>query len=338
MNDTAAIGYFNVKQRIFTRAQDLEHEYDLVLAVASWEERSSYIFGNILPLQNKNIKILLFSSSHANIMQKKNKTLDQFHSFLESEFEIIELNNSLNFTCNIEILKNVLKEAVIKGRLKVLMDASCMPKRYLLWLMGIGFSEGLFSCFDVLYSEGDYQSLETKTGHWNLTEIGMVSEGAWATAQVPYLEGGGYVAKNKGLYIGMGAEIGPSVPLIEEISPSRIKIYRIKKSAERISKNILDEQSRFLNMIIEGKEELILEHELNDVISVAEDILKSKDPHIIGLTIGSKLQAVAFGLAALARDNIEVLCRKPHAYTYSNVSPTGTVYRTTITDRFLLPG
>jgi hypothetical protein len=187
------------------------------LAGLSWEQRSSTALGSVKNLAGR-IHLLKFSSRTKEIEKKKAEALKQFRK-LARGCRVIKLASSTSFQQNAEALERLVADAYVKSRrpLRVLVDITCIPKSYTLFLLGLGFSRHYFSRLDCLYAEGIYSPNDLRddgliSDHAN---SGIFSDGDWEALQIPYLEAERAIPTSRDLIVSMGGEIGLSLPFIE---------------------------------------------------------------------------------------------------------------------------
>lgn len=334
MSESKPIGFVQVRQEEYDGVPQIIGPYDLVLTVASWETRSTAT-ADILAKIGGNVHVVNFAPATASVSEKKKSVLASMRSSIGDLLVVCEMGPSLEFEANIKILQKLIGDALAKKglALRVLLDMTCMPKRYLLFLLGLGFRGGQFSQFDLLYAEGKYE-VHDDPAAGKTTRRGLVSEGEWSSVQVPYLEAKEYAPSKRDLCVSVGAEITVALPLIERVDPDRIRLVRIAESEKRVPKAVLGKETKSIESLLAYRGSSQIEYVASDVMGVAQDILAYANNITTCLAIGSKPHAIAFGLAALADDRIEVVCRAPRAYSFGDVLPTGKFYWYSIQDRF----
>lgn len=243
MTNSSPIGFLQVQQIELAATQQLGHVYDLIFSVASWESRCTSS-AEMLASAGGDIHILCFQSQSSAVMQKKSDAITHIKKTIGSRLRVVDLNSSLDFDANIREIQKLIAEAQTKKGypLRVLIDMSCLPKRYLLFLLGLGFRGGRFSALHLIYAEGIYE-LSNEASFNKTTRRGLISEGDWSSVQVPYLESREYAPSKRDLCIGVGAEISVAVPLIERIDPDRMRLVRITDSQLRVPEEVLSRES-----------------------------------------------------------------------------------------------
>ncbi|ABE41170.1 hypothetical protein RPD_3951 [Rhodopseudomonas palustris BisB5] len=249
--------------------------------------------------------------------------------------EVLRLNRSTDFEANSERLQTLLRDRFVRcGRpLRVLIDITCMPKSYIGFLCGLGFSNDYVCRIDCLYSEGVYA----------LSGVGdsggprsIISEGEWTSLQIPYLEASNIFSSERDLIVTLGGEIGYSLPFIERYEPSRLSIIFIKDGID-VPSLAGSELAAYRDLTSDPRLDRA-DIRIDDIVGVLAHVhaFCAADParSVVGLAIGSKAQSLALALAALDLENLEVVCRVPSAYSSKDVSPTGRLFLYEVEDRF----
>lgn len=335
MTDPKPIGLLQVSQSQFSD-EGFAHRgnYDLAIAVASWEARCSAT-AKMISSAGAPVHVIEFASQSEAVSQKKEVAVSLWREAAGDKFRHFPLESSLNFEKNKGELTSFFERLFREQSrpLRVLMDISCLPKRYLLYVLGLGFKGGMFGALDILYSEGKYEVSDPSKTPPSVRR-GLVSEGEWSSVQVPYLESCNYVPSQRDLCLGIGAEISVAMPLVERIDPKRMRLFEISDSSLRVPTTILNIEAKAIDVLMTFPSASRISFAPNDALGVASDVLRFTERSTTCLAIGSKPHAVGFALASLADERIEVVCRAPRAYTFGEVHPTGTFYRYVIEDRF----
>lgn len=179
MSDPLAVGFLSVSQKIGLKSVELTNTYDLVLAALSWERRAAT---GLMATSGLNGRLILlkFASSSPETEAAKVAALLQFRTKYPAE--PLDLDISTEFAKNANRIESFIQDVAVKaGRpLKIFLDFTCVPKSYLLFLLGLGFSRNYVSRLDCVYAEGAY-SLADLSGEPAGGEKarGIISEGEW---------------------------------------------------------------------------------------------------------------------------------------------------------------
>ena len=124
---------------------------------------------------------------------------------LDPHLVVKELDSSTEAEKNFASIKAWLQDLYAKAQrpLSVLIDITCIPKTYVLYIIGLGFSDELIARVDCLYTPGKYDLVSGNTGVApSLTgPRSLLSEGEWLSRQIPYLEASEYIANDADLLV-----------------------------------------------------------------------------------------------------------------------------------------
>ncbi len=333
---TASLGPLAVSQSELL-STSLRERYDLCVAISSWESRATKAF-SVLPEREAIWEVWTFATNDPDRASAKTRCFDQLVKLRQEGVSAVQLAGSLEYETNFGLLhQHVAAHSLARGgALRLLFDMTCMPKKYILFLLGMAFKNEYVKSVDFVYSEGAYRStrsadIEGVRG-WN------PSEGEWSSVQVPYFEANDFMPDARGLIVSLGAEISASIPLIERYEPARISLLSVKDQPERIDTSLIEVERlsiRELESLPFTTSESFL---LEDLLSVAEACRafcrERPDMTVTGLAIGAKPHALALGFSALSVPNLEIVCRLPSKYISGDVVPTGKVYIYSAEDRF----
>lgn len=338
--NSAAIGSLTVRQSDLTDAWQPPRKYDLVLSTLSWEERRSTGL-RIASGKLEELTVLRFAPKTAELARIKAEHLAEIEGLFR-KVNVIDLEASVEVRANSQKLEEWLRDEYVKtGRpLRLLIDISCMPKSYLLFLMGLGFTRDFVSCLDCIYVGGHYD-LTTDAQSAEGPVAGpraLVSEGEWRSYLVPYLTAREYLPGSRDLVVAMGGELSLSLPFIERVEPRRLELIFIKETAPSGRRRMLNSERSALEELMGEPNSHRIDCRLGDIIGVAVKAVAfaraSQSSGVSAMAIGAKSHALALGLAALSESNVEVVCRTPTSYRISSVFPSGKMYFYEIEDRF----
>lgn len=337
MTNRCVSGTLSVSQNVNLRTIELVRGYDFAIATVSWERRATAAFLATTGLP-KTATLLRFASTDEYLNQRKDEAQETLASLFESA-EFLNLKSSVLFAENAQELESFLKdktEAV--GRpLRVLIDITCIPKSYLLFLVGMGFSRDYFCRVDCAYAEGNYD-LQASAPDTAGANVGIISEGEWSALQIPYLGAESAFPGYRDLIVAMGGEVGLSVPFIERYEPSRLGLVLISESLVQTPEKLPPAEASALAQILEEGNVERMDIPLSDAVGmighVARFCRNTKSEAVSGIALGSKPHALALGVEALNSDNLEIICRVPKRYRPLDVAPAGPLALYEIEDRF----
>ncbi len=249
-------------------------------------------------------------------------------------FPRFDFARSFSYSDNVRRLDDFLTARTLEKRrpLRVLCDITCIPKSYLLVILGMGFKKGYFARFDCIYSEGDYTGVgePAHTSKIVGTEIGPISEGKWDSLPVPFFEATSPIPGSRDLLVTLGGEVGLTVPFIEKYEPNRLGLIIIQHAAVGQADSLGD----LLNEALLIQQKIGIFDALKVAQEAAEFCRQSGADVVTALAVGSKPHALGLGIAALNEPKMEIICRIPKRYTMRDIPANGTMVFCEIEDRF----
>lgn len=330
-------GTLTIKQHTDLRQIDLVHEYDMAVAAISWEQRATAAFRSTKTLP-KNATFIRFASSDPTLNRLKNNAEDVL-SGLFQKIDQLKLTQSTNFYENAQQIETYFRDKFESvGRpLRILLDITCMPKSYLLFLIGMGFSRDFFCRVDCTYAEG-YYDLQAPTPDPVSGTVGLISEGEWGALQIPYLVADSAIPAHRDLIVAMGGEISLSIPFVERYEPRRLGLVLIGESLAQAPERLPASEGAALGRLLEEGNVDRADIPLADVVGMINHVTEfcetTTSETVSGIAIGSKPHALALGVAALNNENLEIICRVPKRYRPLDVAPAGPLSFYQIEDRF----
>ncbi|MER8638798.1 hypothetical protein [Mesorhizobium sp. M1365] len=339
----AAIGSLTVRQQDLTVDWRPPRKYDLLIAALSWETRATAALATLsgdLP----RLSLIKFKSWNDAIEDRKLAMLAEIRKFATIA-ETVSLAPSTDSQENFSTLEAWIREkyVAVKRPLRILIDITCIPKSYLLFLIGLGFTRDYFACFDCIYAGGKYDlNQEASSLEGSKPAIGgprsLISLGDWRSTLIPYLTAGQYLPGTIDLIVAMGGELGLSLPFIERVEPGRLKLIFIEETAPNDNLPMLASERSALNDLMSAPNVTRTDHGLCDVIGVAQEAVAfcRSGPSVgtTGMALGSKPHAIALAVAALAETKMGVLTRVPVSYKTVDVEPSGRMLFVQVEDRF----
>ena len=334
MTPDAAIGTLQVSQRILAPSDTLNSSYDMAITTVSWEKRA-ITAGQLLNTANAEVVILHFESDRADIKAKKELGLVEMQSLFAPNNKIVNLPSSRDFESSIRVLERLIAEiyGILRRPLKLLIDMTCLPKRYILFLLALGINREFVSRFDFLYSEGNYESPALEIENTNIKN-GIISEGDWNTIRIPYFEGVEFIPRIRDLFISAGAEFIAARSYIEFFDPNQLALYIVSNNEKLMSRVGLRHEQRALEELKRLPATQTSAFDVADIVGLAKAILGQRKNPTTCLSIGPKPHALSVGIAGIADRQIEVLCRIPTNYSAISVEPTGRIFHYRVEDRF----
>lgn len=340
MTDEMAVGDFVFRQRTLKEREELKHSYDVVIAGLSWESRGPTALSRLRTIGNS-LTLFKFKSRSDESETAKVAQHTVFQG-LAQQVDVIKLDPSTETEKNFRAIKAWIQDLYASAQrpLSILIDITCIPKTYVLYLIGLGFSEELVARIDCLYTPGKYDliSADTATPLVPTGPRSLLSEGEWHSRQIPYLEASEYIANDADLLVTLGGELGLSLPFIERFEPRRLGLICIEETSPSRNSPMLESERMAYEELLREPNALQEDIKLCDAIGVARHTLSFVEAsHARGVTmmaIGSKPHAIGIALAALSDPKVEVVCRTPTSYRAFDVLPSGDSMLFEIEDRF----
>lgn len=340
MAEEFAVGDFVVRQRKLKQDEVLSRSYDLAVAGLSWEARGPAALGTLKELDAP-LTLFKFMSRSEDVEAAKTTQLAAFR-MIRADLNVKELEASTAAERNFTAIKAWLQDLYAKaGRpLSILLDMTCIPKTYVLYLIGLGFSDELIARLDCLYTPGKYDLVSGDAGT-PLVLTGpraLLSEGEWRSRQVPYLEASDYIANDADLLVTLGGELGLSLPFIERFEPRRLGLICIEETSPSRDAPMLGSERMAYEELLREPNAMQADIKLCDAVGVARHAVSFMESSVARgttmMAIGSKPHAIGIALAALANPKAEVVCRTPSSYRPVDVQPSSDPMLYEIEDRF----
>lgn len=333
---SVSMGPLTVRQAPLSVA-GLRHSYDLCIGVSSWESRAVTAFEQ-LPAFDAAWEVWAFSSNDSERASAKAACFERLKTLREESVGFLQLFGSLQYEKNFHLIqRHIATRRAEKGEpLSILLDMTCMPKKYILFILGMAYRNEYVRAIDFVYAEGAYKNSNAVDPQGLMSWSS--SEGEWSSVQVPYLEAENFIPDARGLIVALGAEISASIPFIERYEPGWISLISVEDDPARINTSAIDKERRLLRELESLPITMSQVFALEDLLKVAEncrDLCREhRDMAVTGLAIGAKPHALGLGVAALSVPNFEIVCRLPSHYLSGDVAPTGQVYVYSTEDRF----
>lgn len=312
--------------------------HDAVLVAASWETRATAAASKIQVLGTP-ATVLRFESSDGEIDKIKDAQVEYFRQRLNVS-GVIPLKKSLEIKGNCAKLQAWVEDEYRRlGRpLKLLVDISCLPKSYVMFLIGMGFYLDAITRLDILYTPGTYDIYGSTESDGLGGPRSLVSVGDWTSHQIPYLNSRNYMRGKRSVYVALGGEIALALPFIERLEPDRLRVAFIADTAPSSPEQYIQSERAAYDELIQAPNYSAALFSLKQGVELAADLISfAREDGCDGVTalaIGCKTHAAGMALASLAEAKIEVVTRIPASYKMSDVKPTGPTYLIEVIDRF----
>lgn len=234
---------------------------------------------------------------------------------------------------DVESWRNSLAEFVAGTRialgrpLDIVVDVSCLPKYYMLTLMGYCMSSGSVRSMRLLYAEGRYAPSD---GNTSLAPDHAFTEGAWRSLPVPYLEGRLSPDKKVEVVASIGFETFQARKLIRVYEAERHRLVTPYPGFSPEYGDQSEKEAKALATNLDLDEREVLRCPAGDAAAAADIVVDLLDRcgrfKEVGLCLGTKPHAIGFGVAALIRPDFTLVCRMPDRYVETETPATGVMW------------
>jgi hypothetical protein len=208
--------------------------------------------------------------------------------------------------------------------LDVVVDVSCLPKYYMLTLLGFCLSSGSVRSLKFFYAEGRYAPSD---GNASLAPQHAFTDGSWRSLQVPFLEGRWSPDKKVEILASIGFETFQARKLIRLYEAERHTLITPYPGFSAEYGEQSEREAKSLANNLDLQEQEILRCPAGDAAAVALQVVELLDRggryKEVGLCMGTKPHALGLGLAALVRPDFTLVCRMPDRYVETETPPTG---------------
>ncbi len=287
------------------------------------------------------VTLLRFASSDPKIGEENEANLAKIQARSEI-FEIVELQTSTSLQENYKAIKALLRDRSSNAArpLRALVDISCIPKAYVMFLVGAGFSRDYLAVMDCVYVAGTYdhtdaEATKSTSATGNRT---LVSAGDWRPELIPYLKAAELMPASNDLLVTLGGELGMARSFMDRLEPDRTMLIFIAEDAPGPERDMVpSERIAFKNLVSDTQSQT---HELSlgDVIGVADQAISfvraSSCGGVSGMALGARSHALTLAIASLSESRLEVVARVPTSYKGLDVRPSGPTHLFELSDRF----
>jgi hypothetical protein len=340
----STIGYIDVVQHRSTSAQLKPVHFDLLICMASWEQRCREVT-NWIGLTSERVVVLCFDGSNYqdNDKQANLLALKAFGDKISDDCQILDLPQSLSMIDAFGSIEETLHSIAGKlGRpLRICVDISSMPRSLITFVALASFVRK--HCFEVTIYFAvsahrivvDQINIETKDAK------APFAEGKWKTIAIPYGEGRLATSRDNAIFVSLGLDTFQIFDFVEEVDPS-VAYFFIPQRGDNSAidsaamKRFELFEERFENAFKIGKfhKQVVSSLDIN-WFSEFGKVGELKDGLARGnlmCPFGPKVHAVGMALVALKDESVSLVGRIPNSYLHYPVDPTGEVYLAVLTD------
>lgn len=319
----------------------LPEHADLGFFAASWDRRSVCITSADQLRLEHSVLVALPDSDPYGRQRENSLELECFAKTCSSTTERYEISNRdlepswSNFANRATQVASSLV-ANLRRPLRILIDCNGWP-RYL-WIATIVrmIRSGLASKISVFYSEGFYDSLEQEEESVEFTR------GRWKILHIPGLRGYHDPGAKKCFVVSVGFEGALSLRVVSREDPDRLAILYPEVDQGSRYYGITRRENQLLERRYAVPDSFKIGAPAGDAVAAwkaltEKSIERPEDENTFYLCFGTKPHALALSLRALCHSFPTVIYKRPGAYTYATVTPSGRYWRFDILDRTSYP-
>lgn len=318
------IGNFELRQHS-ANCGDIElSDYDLALSFVSWETRCLSICD--IDLSTDQLLICDFKTPSESTERKSNyKTMNEWATKNKNirAVKSLKLSNSVDCHTNFQLLAEAIGSIVkAKNRqLRILVDISGSPKSILSFLIGFGFTRGVFKELHFFYPHSDYQD---KVEAEMIQGIGQrefyrFTYGHWAPILIPYLEGELRPSSQRHMIVMMGAETSATEAFLKRYQPDQLQfVLPLPSVTAEMDKNLGFEVERLMDRM-ELVESDFVSVKPYDMLTASNKVFElianaDKESDLMVACVGTKPHAIGASIATFLNKSAALVCRVPMKY------------------------
>jgi hypothetical protein len=206
----------------------------------------------------------------------------------------------------------------------LVVDMTCLPKYYLLMILGFSVKAGAVRSITYFYAEGKYAPAEANTV---LSTDHAFTQGDWSSFPVPYLEGELNPDRKIRIIASIGFETFQARKFIRAYEAERHVLITPSPGFTAQYEERSEEEAHALASNLDVPAEDILRTPAGGVIATSSAALAVLDADArfndVGLCLGTKPHALGIGIAAQLRSQFTLVCRVPTTYVETDTPPLG---------------
>lgn len=325
-----------------TRAPTAEHALsgDALLLVSSWERRCTEIC--VAQIEKFDTAgVLRFAEPGSSGYRAKHDITLAAHARTHAEHFVdlksLSVHDFLGWRAALtEFI--VATKVRLKRPIDLVVDMTCLPKYYLLLILGFSVKAGAVRSITFFYAEGKYAGAEAST---LLRTDRAFTQGEWAAFPVPYLEGELNPDRKIRVIASIGFETFQARKFIRAYEAERHILITPNPGFTDEYEERSDQEANALASSLEIATEEIIHCPAGGVIETSLAAMAVLDGdhryNEVGLCLGTKPQALGLGIAAQLRPQFTLVCRVPAAYVESDTLALGNSWLYIITDLSIGP-
>ncbi|GAA4020811.1 hypothetical protein GCM10022280_21620 [Sphingomonas swuensis] len=230
----------------------------------------------------------------------------------------------------------------VKARLErpidLVVDMTCLPKYYLLLILGFSVKAGAVRSITFFYAEGQYAPVGANS---TLAADHAFTQGEWTSFPVPYLEGELNPDRKIRIIASVGFETFQARKFIRSYEAERHILVTPKPGFTVEYEERSEAESQALASNLDVPIEDVIQCSAGGVVATSAAVISVLDSdkrfNEVGLCLGTKPQALGFGIAAQLRSHFTLVCRVPGSYVETDTPPLGRSWTYTINDLSAAP-
>lgn len=218
----------------------------------------------------------------------------------------------------------VATKSRLQRPIDLVVDMTCLPKYYMLLILGFSVKAGAVRSITYFYAEGKYAPAEANTV---LSTDHAFTQGEWSSFPVPYLEGELNPDRKTRIIASIGFETFQARKFIRAYEAERHILVTPNPGFTAEYEERSDAEAHALASNLDVPAEEIIRAPAGGVVATSSAAMAMLDADCrfndVGLCLGTKPQALGIGIAAQLRPHFTLVCRIPGAYIETDTPALG---------------
>jgi len=230
-------------------------------------------------------------------------------------------------------------KARLQRPIDLVVDMTCLPKYYMLLILGFSVKAGAVRSIAFFYSEGKYAPSQANTV---LAPDHFFTHGEWASFPVPYLEGELNPDRKIRIIASIGFETFQARKFIRTYEAERHVLITPNPGFTADYEERSDSEAYALASNLDVPPEELVRTPAGGVVETSGSAIAVLDSDTrfndVGLSLGTKPHALGIGIAALLRPHFTLVCRVPERYVETDIPSLGKSWTYVVDDLSSGPG
>lgn len=299
---------------------------DALLLVSSWERRCAEICGAQVGAFETAAVVRFIETGESGLRADHDATLigharDRARHYVE--LASLSVHDFFGW-------RDAIADFIIATRNRVqrpidlVVDMTCLPKYYLLLILGFSVKTGAVRSITYFYAEGKYAPVEANTV---LATDHAFTQGEWSSFPVPYLEGELNPDRKIRIIASIGFETFQARKFIRAYEAERHVLVTPNPGFTAEYEERSEQEAHALASNLDVPAEEIIRAPAGGVLATSSATIAVLDADCrfneVGLCLGTKPQALGIGIAAQLRPQFTLVCRVPGAYVETDTPALG---------------